>query len=168
MRLSENLTYTYEQIEQHVRRTVDGLDATALAWRPDPKANTIAWLVWHLTRVQDSHVADVAGRPQIWDRTWAQRFGLPDGYDDTGYGHTAADVARIAPGDPAVLVGYQQAVTTMVTGFLGGVDDSDFDRVVDESYDPPVTLGVRLVSVIDDALQHIGQAGYVRGLFERR
>lgn len=168
MRLNENLTYTYEQIEQGVARTVKGLDADALAWRPDPEANSIAWLIWHLTRVEDSHIAQASGGAQIWDGSWAQRFGLPDDYDDTGYGHSAEDVARIAPDNAAVLVDYQHAVAAMVTGYFAGLSDADFDRVVDDRYDPPVTLGVRLVSVIGDALQHIGQAGYVRGLYQRR
>ena len=168
MRLTESLTYTFEQIEQYVGRTVKGLDADALAWRPDAEANSIAWLIWHLTRVEDSHIAEVAGRNQTWNDTWAERFGLPRGYDDTGYGHSAEDVARIVPDGAAPLVEYQQAVAAMVTGFLADLDEADFDRVVDDSYDPPVTLGVRLVSVIGDALQHIGQAGYVRGLSERR
>jgi hypothetical protein len=167
MQLNENLTYTYEQIEQLVKRTVRGLDADALAWRPDPEANSVAWLIWHLTRVQDSHIADVAGRQQIWDSEWAQRFGLPPDYTDTGYGHDADDVAAIAPDSADLLTGYHAEVAAMVVDFLADLDEGDFDRVVDERYNPPVTLGVRLVSVISDSLQHAGQAAYVRGLHER-
>ena len=47
---------------------------------------------------------------------------------------------------------------------LAGLSEADLDRVVDERWDPPVTLGVRLVSVISDDLQHAGQAAYLRGL----
>ena len=57
---------------------MDGLSDDDLAWRPDPEANSIAWLVWHLTRIEDDHVAGVAGTTQVWDDDgWADRFGLP-------------------------------------------------------------------------------------------
>ena len=48
--------------------------------------------------------------------------------------------------------------------YLATVAPEDLDRVVDERWDPPVTLGVRLVSVLSDDLQHAGQAAYARGL----
>lgn len=167
MRLDENLSYIFEQVEERVVRTVDGLDAEALAWRPDAEANSVAWLIWHLTRVQDSHVADVADREQVWDSGWAQRFGLPQDYTDTGYGHSSQQVGQIAPDSPGVLVDYQREVRRFVADFLAGQNEQDFDRIVDESYDPPVSLGVRMASVLGDSLQHVGQAAYVRGLFER-
>jgi hypothetical protein len=157
------------RIRDLVRRTVDGMDADALAWRPDPEANSVAWLVWHLTRVQDDHVADLAGNGQVWDAGgWAERFGLPPGSTDTGYGHEAAQVAAIRPDGPDVLVAYHEAVADRTAEVVAGLGPEDLDRVVDRSWDPPVTAGVRLVSVVSDGLQHIGQAAYLRGLRERR
>ena len=50
---------------------------------------------------------------------------------------------------------------------MSGLTDADLPRVVDERWDPPVTLGVRLVSVISDCLQHAGQAAFVRGILLR-
>lgn len=168
MHVNELLAYTFEQVQQLAERTVHDLDAEALAWRPDGQANSIAWLVWHLTRVEDSHVADVAGRDQVWSAEWAERFDLPPDYDETGYGHSAEEVGRIRPDGPAPLRDYHGQVAAMTTTFLREQDDEDFDQIVDESYDPPVTLGVRMVSVIGDAMQHLGQAAYIRGLHDRR
>ncbi|MEV4489584.1 DUF664 domain-containing protein [Micromonospora coxensis] len=122
-------------------------------------------MVWHLTRIQDHHVADLLGEEQIWvsgDR--AGRFGLTADPDDTGYGHTAGQVAAVRPESAQALVDYHLAVAARTRAFLATLTPADLDRVVDESWDPPVTLGVRLVSVADDSLQHVGQAGYVRGL----
>ena len=169
MNLRDGLTHVFAEIGRRTASTVEGLDAAALAWRPDAEANSIAWLVWHLARVQDGHVAEIAGRPQVWtEQSWAEQFGLPAGYDDSGYGHTPAQVGEIQPGEEHVLRRYAEAVATMVRDYLDGASADDFDRVIDRSYDPPVTVGVRLFSVVGDALQHLGQAAYIRGLYERR
>ncbi|MEV7430686.1 DUF664 domain-containing protein [Nocardioides sp. NPDC092400] len=143
---------------------VDGLTDDQLTRRPAPDANPIAWLVWHLARVQDDHVADVAGQEQVWTaQGFAERFDLP--FDDgaTGYGQDAEAVGRVrAPAD--LLAAYLRAVHEQTVAFLDTVGPDDLDRVVDDSWDPPVTLGARLVSVVDDDTKHLGQAAYVRGL----
>lgn len=159
----------FARVRQNVARVTDGLDGEALAWRPDPGANSIAWLVWHATRIQDDHVADLAGRPQAWtDDGWAERFALPFDRHDTGFGHTAEDVAAVRLDGPGLLVDYHEAVVERTTRYLDVVDADELSRIVDESWDPPVTAGVRLVSVIDDNAQHLGQAAYLRGMLERR
>lgn len=62
---------------------------------------------------------------------------------------------------------YQLAVHARTLDYLSGLADADLDRIVDERWDPPVTPGARLVSVLNDATQHVGQASYVRGLVTR-
>lgn len=169
MNVDEVLTDTLGRVREVVQKTLDGLDTSALAWRPDPKSNSIAWLVWHLTRVQDDHVADIAEHAQVWtSQAWAERFDLPAGYADTGFGHSARQVAAIAPSDPRVLLEYHDVVADQTARYLHGRTAGELDRVIDSSYHPPVTVGVRLVSVAADSLQHAGQAAYVRGLYERR
>jgi hypothetical protein len=147
---------------------VAGLTVDDLAWRPDPEANSIAWLVWHLTRIEDDHVADVAGEEQAWTAEgWADRFGLPFAPGEHGYGMTSADVDQVrVSGD--LLAGYYDAVAARTAAFVITLEPDDLDRVVDERWDPPVTLGVRLVSVVNEVNAHLGQAQYVRGLLERR
>jgi Protein of unknown function (DUF664) len=165
---SDLLIDAFTRVREAVHSAVEGLDADQLAWRPDADANSIAWLVWHLTRIQDDHVAHVAGVEQRWTADgWADQFDLPFDRAATGYGHTSAAVAAVrAPREP--LVGYYDAVHRQTVAFLATVDGPDFDRIVDRSWDPPVSLGVRLVSVIGDNLAHAGQAEYVRGLLGRR
>jgi hypothetical protein len=150
-----------------VHRVVAELTPDQLAYRPDPAANSIAWLVWHLARGQDAQVADVAATGQVWlEQGWAERFGLPFDVAETGYGQTAEQVGRVqVPGE--LLTGYYDAVAAQTTAYLAGLTEKDLDRVVDEAWDPPVTLGVRLVSVVGDDWQHAGQAAYVRGMLER-
>lgn len=162
------LADAFERVREAVHEAVEGLSEAELAARPEEGANTVAWLVWHLARVQDDHLADAAGREQVWtSEGWAGRFGLPFPDTATGYGHSAGDVAAVrAPA--SALLGYADAVHARTLDHVRTLDAGDLDRVVDQGWDPPVTLGVRLVSVLADDLQHAGQAAYVRGLLERR
>jgi hypothetical protein len=161
---AELLTDAFERIVEGGRDVVDGLTDDQLTWRPGPEANPIAWLVWHLARIQDDHVADVAGVEQVWTaQGFHDRFGLPFGPGDTGYGHTREQVAQVRA-DAGLLAEYLTAVHAQTTAYLATVTPDDLDRVVDTRWDPPVTLGARLVSVVNDDSQHLGQAAYVRGL----
>ncbi len=155
----------YGRIPPLAREAVEGLGVDELTASPRPGANTIAWLVWHIARVQDSYFAEYRGEDQLWvTGDWAPRFGLAPDPADNGYGHTAEQVAAVRPEDAGVLVAYLDAVDDRARAYLGGLTADELDRVVDTAWDPPVTLGVRLVSIADDGLQHAGQAAYVRGL----
>jgi uncharacterized damage-inducible protein DinB len=159
------LSYAYSQVHETLQRSLEGLTAEQLSARVAPGANPVAWLAWHLLRVQDDHVTDVAGGEQVWTaRGFARRFALPLDDGATGYGMSADEVAAVRVEDPALLVEYSAAVHARTAEYLAGLGDDDLDRVVDTRWDPPVTLGVRLVSVLSDDLQHLGQIGYVRGL----
>jgi hypothetical protein len=168
MTSAELLVDAFGRIRGVVHRAVDGLTAEQLASRVDPQANSIAWLVWHLTRIQDDHLADAFQAEQVWvARGWVERFGLPFDPRDTGYGHQADDVAAVRVESGELLVGYHDAVHEQTTRYVEGLGDADLAHIVDRSWDPPVSLGVRLVSVIADDLQHAGQAAFVRGILQR-
>lgn len=155
----------YGRVAESVPTVLDGLSTDDAAYQPDDRANSIGWLVWHLTRVIDSHLAHATGDEQILEG-YEERLGLDLPAGDTGYGHTPDDAAKVRFADLAVLVEYHAAVQEKAASYLAEV--TDLDRVVDTHWDPPVTLSARLVSVVDDAARHIGQAEYVRGLVERR
>ncbi len=159
----------FGRIRENVAAVLSGLTPEQATHRID-QGNPVSWLVWHLTRVQDDHVADAFGVPQVWtDGGWAARFGLPESTLDHGYGHTSADVARFAAAtaDAPLLLEYHEAVHAQTVKLVSAVTDADLDRVVDTRWEPPVTLAVRLVSVLDDDMQHAGQAAYVRGCLSR-
>jgi len=157
-----------DRVQETVHAAVEGLTRAQLTGRVDDEANTIAWLVWHLTRIQDDHVAGVAGTAQVWHADgWADRFALPLDRDDHGFGHTSAQVAAVDV-DGELLLGYHDAVHDRSVSSLRTVRDGDLSRVVDRSWEPPVTMAVRLVSVVNDCMQHAGQAAFVRGVLERR
>lgn len=166
MDVSQVLVELYGRIPPLVRTAVEGCTVEQLRWGPGPGANPMGWLVWHLTRVQDHHVSELLDEAQLWP-AWADRFGRPPDPGDTGYGHEPAEVAAFDPGSAEALIGYQAAAQERTLAYLAPLTQADLDRVVDRAWDPPVTLGVRLVSVADDALQHAGQAAYVRGLLDR-
>ena len=163
------LADAFGRVQEAVHDAVQGLEPEELAARLDAKANSVAWLVWHLTRVQDDHVAEVAGTEQIWTaQGWVDRFALPFAAAATGYGHTARNVAAIRVESSQLLTGYYDSVHAHTLTFVRGLSGAALERVVDERWSPPVTLGVRLVSVVSDSLQHAGQAAFIRGVLVRR
>lgn len=169
MQVADVLIDAFGRIHEEVEGVLDGLDDEALGVRLDADANSIAWLVWHLTRIQDDHVAKAFGVEQVWmTEGWAERFGLPFRVTDHGYGHTSEQVAALSGVSGALLSGYHEAVWGRTVGLLRPVTTEDLDRIVDTRWTPAVTLGVRLVSVIADDLQHAGQAAFARGVLERR
>lgn len=167
MDVSEVYLELFGRIPPLVRTAVDGMDTGSLTRSPRPGTNPVGWLVWHLTRVQDHHVSELLDSPQVWTTgDWAQRFGLTPDPWNLGFAHQPADVAAVRPDSAAVLVEYHEAVYARTRPMLQELTPQTLDDVVDENWDPPVTRGVRLVSVADDCLQHVGQALYVRGLIE--
>ncbi len=164
---AELLVDGFGRIRENVAGVLSGLTPDQLAHQVAPGANPISWLVWHLTRVQDDHVAKAFGAEQVWSGDgWAGRFGLRAGMMDHGYGHSAAEVAEIAAATASaeLLAEYHEATYAQTVKLVAEVTNADLDRIVDTRWTPPVTLAVRLMSVLDDDMQHSGQAAYVRGL----
>jgi uncharacterized damage-inducible protein DinB len=160
----------FGRIRENVLDVLSELTPAQLAHQVAPGANSISWLVWHLTRVQDDHVSKAFAAAQVWSASgWASRFGLPAGTTDIGYGHTAAQAAETgaATASAELLAEYHEATHAQTVKLVSEVTDADLPRIVDRRWTPPVTLAVRLVSVLDDDMQHAGQAAYVRGLVLR-
>jgi uncharacterized damage-inducible protein DinB len=175
MRPSHLLIDCFDRVQSLVAGVVDELTPEELAHRVDAGANSIGWLVWHLTRIEDDHIAAAAealGRSSGTDQVWltdgyVRRFDLPFADTATGYGQRSADAGKVAGLPASLLREYYDAVHARTVDFLVSLSDDDYDVVVDEHWDPPVTLGVRLVSVVGDTTQHVGQAAFVRGIIER-
>jgi hypothetical protein len=160
----ELLRDSFTRLIEHVDDVTEGLTDEVSFHRPTPEANSIAWLVWHSARVQDAQLCDVAGIEQIWFRDgWVDRFNLDLPRDSHGYGHTPEQVGKVRP--PAdLLAGYYHAVHKVTLEFVASVTPEELTRIVDKRWTPPVTASARLVSIIDDCAQHLGQAAYVRGI----
>jgi hypothetical protein len=160
------LVDAFGRVQELVVELTDGLTEDTAAYRPDPDSNSIGWLLWHLTRIQDDHVAALAGVEQAWTR-WRDRFGLPFSDWATGYGQTSKEVAAVHPSRD-LLAGYHADVHALTLRYLDQITTDELARVVDTRWNPPVTASVRLVSVLGDTLQHLGQAAYVQGLAKRQ
>jgi Protein of unknown function (DUF664) len=167
MSAADLLVDGFGRVREIVHDVLDGLTDADLQYRVDPAANSICWQVWHLTRVQDDHVAAAGGLTQVWLSDWDRRFGLPLDPRDIGYGHSSDQVAVVvAPA--SLLAGYHDATYERTIAFLHTLTEDDMSRIVDRRWRPPVTMAVRLVSVLADDLEHAGQAAFIRGIIERR
>jgi hypothetical protein len=167
MTSNDLLEDAFSRVHGVVHQAVDGLTPDELAFRVNGNTNSIAWLIWHLSRIADDHVSDAASKGQVWTTNgWAEKFGLPFPEDATGYGFGGDDVAAVKVKSGEILIGYFDEVIEEATRYVKSLSDDDYARVVDASWTPPVTLAVRLVSVVSDALQHAGQAMFIRGIVE--
>ncbi|CAM4144726.1 DinB superfamily protein [Mycobacterium basiliense] len=160
----ELLRDAFTRLIEHADDLTDGLTDQIANHRPTPSANSIAWLLWHSARVQDIQVAHLAEVEEVWTRDgWVDRFGLDLPRHDTGYGHRPEDVAKVRA-SPELLSGYYRAVHQLTCEYVAGLTAAELSRIVDTNWDPPVTASARLVSIIDDCAQHLGQAAYLRGI----
>jgi Protein of unknown function (DUF664) len=160
----ELLRDSFTRLIEHVEDLTDELTDAIAIFRPTATANSIAWLIWHSARQHDAQLCDIAGIEEVWTRDgWVDRFALDLPRDDTGYGHGPDDVGKVrASAD--LLAGYYHAVHKVTLEYIASVTADELSRIVDKRWNPPVTASVRLVSIIDDSAQHLGQAAYVRGI----
>jgi hypothetical protein len=166
MQLNDVLIDAFGRVKEEVHGAVAGLNTDDLAFRPSDSTNSIAWLIWHLTRIQGAHLASAMNAEQVWTRDgWARKFKLPIDDSDTGYGHSSSDVASVRA-SAKLLLGYHDAVHEQSIAYIQKLAPEDYDAIVDKRWSPPVTMAVRLISVISDDLQHTGQAAYVRGMLK--
>jgi hypothetical protein len=162
------LVDAYGRIPEIVADAVEGLSLDELLEPPAEGANPIGWLAWHIARVEDHQTSPLLGLEQLWVlEDVGPRFGLASDPSNLGYGHGPAEVAAVRPESADALLGYLDAVSTRLVGRLGSLGAEELDRIVDERWDPPVSMGARLVSVLADCLEHAGQAAYLRGLLLR-
>ncbi|MGB3955715.1 MAG: DinB family protein [Brooklawnia sp.] len=155
----------FGRVAETLPRHLAGLDAELLLWQPKPEANSIGWLAWHIGRCEDAQVAAIAGEPDVYSQQgWVDRVDLPYRDHEIGYGHTPAQVREFRITDPALLTDYYAAVHEATLRLLADLTADDLDRLVDDPFQ--VSVGVRLVSVVNDVTQHLGQIGYLRGLID--
>lgn len=110
----------------------------------------------------------LTGEQQVWERDgFAEKTGLGERGAGIGYGDTPEQAREIQVHNPDVLIDYIQAAAEAYRAYVHTVSEEQLDDVVDERFDPPVKRGVRLVSMVDDALQHVGQVFYAKGILEK-
>lgn len=168
MQATEIARDALRRVHDLIPAVLDGLDGDDLLWRPEPEANSMGWLIWHLTRMEDEQLSALGDLQPVWDTAgWYQRFGLPYIKGAHGFNMGPVEVGLFNTRDTALLNGYAADVWQQTQQLLDSLTAEDLDRVIDRRYTPPVTVGVRLVSVVVETAQHVGQAGYLRGLRER-
>ena len=168
MEWQELLLDGYGRIAEALEEALGGLTQDDLNQQPHPDCNSMGWLAWHLTRVQDDHIADLIGEKQLWlSEGWHSRLNRASDPKDIGFGHTSEDIAAFKSPDADTILGYHHAVLDRTGRYISSLSATDLDRELNEPWFQPLpTVGVRLISVLADDLQHIGQIAYARGLLK--
>ena len=160
----------YERMSQEYMGIVDGLTLDEVNKQPYPDCNSIGWLAWHLTRQQDAQIAALMGEEQLWLKDkWYLKFERQPEAGDIGFGQTPEQVSAFKSPEAKTLLDYNQAVVERSKQYIRSLSGTDLDRELNEPwFQPPPTVGVRLISILDDSILHTGQAAYVRGLRQGR
>lgn len=168
MEWNDLLVDAYGRLPGYLSNVLSGLSQDDLNWQPRPDCNSIGWLTWHLTRQHDAQIASLMTEQQLWlSDGWASKFNLPPDPDDIGFGHTPEQVSSFKSPDIKTMLDYHHAVVERTKRYLATLSPTDLDRELDEPWFQPLpTVGVRLVSILDDAILHAGQAAYIRGLVQ--
>ena len=155
----------YDRLPDLMKEVLAGLRMPDLDWQPHRDCNSLGWTAWHLTRVQDSQVAELIGQEQLWiNDGWHKKFKRAADAEDTGYGHTAEQVRAFKSPSVKVQLDYLRAVVERTKQYLASLTPSDLDRELNEPWQRPLpTVGVRIVSILADCHQHAGEASYIRG-----
>lgn len=158
----------FERISGTLERTLNGLSVKDLNYQPKPDSNSMGWLVWHLTRWQDFQASQPLKKEQVWiEKKWYEKYGRPADPADTGMGHKEADLAKYRSPDAATLIGYNKEVLVRLKEYINSLTASDLDKVVEGTpFNPPPTVGMNLIGLWSDGMQHTGQVGYVRGYIQ--
>jgi hypothetical protein len=156
----------YGRVLEFMQSVLRGLNQDDLNWQPHQDCNSIGWLAWHLTRQQDAQIASLMGDEQLWTRDgWHSKFHRPPDPGDIGFGQTPEQVSAFKSPDVQTLLDYHHAVVERSKQYFLTLSRTDLDRELNEPWFQPLpTVGVRLVSILEDSLLHAGQAAYVRGV----
>jgi len=166
----ELIVDAYDRLPELVEEALAGVGPADLDRPPQPGANPLGWTVWHLTRVQDGQIADLMEAPDqdLWTRDgWHAKFNRRADHDDSGYGHSAAEVRTFRSPSAKVQLDYLRAVTRRTKDYLATLTPADLDRPLEPGPDPS-TVAIRLVSIVTDCHWHAGEASYIRGLLKSR
>ena len=156
----------YGRVLEFLENVLKGLTEDELNWQPSGDCNSIGWLTWHLTRQHDAQVASLMGEDQLWIKEdWHAKFDRAPDPQDIGFGHTLEQVTAFKSPDVQILLNYHSAVLERSKKYFLTLSITDLDRQLDEPWFKPLpTVGVRLISILEDSMLHAGQAAYVRGL----
>jgi len=156
----------YSRIPERLEPVLTGLSKADLEWRPGPFANSIGWLAWHLARGQDKQIAVLMGKEQLWVKDgWYKKFKRSANPTDTGYGHSVAEVKAFRSPGSKMQMDYVRAVSARTKRYILSLKPAELNWKLNEPQWKPIpTVGVRIVSILGDGQQHLGQAAYIRGL----
>ena len=169
MKWQQLITDIYERILQELEHALDGLTVDDLNQQPCPDCNSIGWLTWHLTRVQDMISADLLGEGQLWTKdNWYAKFNRTFDPMDAGIGHSIADVVAFRAPDASTLLEYHRAVLEQSKRYITSkLSEAELNREFDNPIFSTITnVRTMLMRLINDNMQHLGQVAYVRGMLK--
>ncbi|WP_251006084.1 DUF664 domain-containing protein [Carnobacterium sp. ISL-102] len=154
-----------DRVQERFEETLDKMTVEEANKMPHPLLKSVTWLFWHNAREIDMQISDLKGEEALYTRNgWNKRFDLPLPDDTPEYKHTSEEAEQVTVSDKNLLSDYLDVSIKLAKDYLANLNEDTLDKIVDENWSPPVTHQARLISIIDDAVMHSGQAVYTRRL----
>jgi uncharacterized damage-inducible protein DinB len=152
-----------EEYLQALQRTIEGLTPDEMRWQPTPHTNHIAWLVWHLARVEDRWVSRLRQAPEVWnDEGWANRFRMDP--ESNGFGQTMEEVRAMPEIALQDLMAYFDAVRVVTRHYLEQATDADLAQTYPHPRFGECTGAWIVGHILVEESQHVGQVALIRGM----
>ena len=152
-----------DRVQERLEETLNKMTIEEANTMPHPLIKSVTWLYWHTARELDMQISDLKGEDSMYTSDgWSERFDLPLPDDTPDYKHTPEQAEQVTVSDKNLLSDYLDASIKLGKDYLNNLNEETLEEIVDENWTPPVTHQARLVSIIDDAVMHSGQAVYTR------
>ena len=155
---------TLQRAQERFEETLAQMSIAEANTMPEPLIKSVTWLIWHTAREIDLQISALADQEPLWLADWTKRFALDLPDDTEDWRHTPEEAAKVIVNQKELLVDYLSASVELAVNYLQSIDETSLSEVIDENWTPAVTRQARIVSIVDDAVMHSGQAVYTRRL----
>ncbi|MBM6741191.1 DinB family protein [Enterococcus gallinarum] len=155
---------TLQRAQERFEETLAQMSIAEANTMPEPLIKSVTWLIWHTAREIDLQISALADQEPLWLADWTKRFALDLPDDTEDWRHTPEEAAKVIVNQKELLLDYLSASVELAVNYLQSIDETSLSEVIDENWTPAVTRQARIVSIVDDAVMHSGQAVYTRRL----
>ena len=165
MRIGEFIEKSLAESNGYVNEAIKGLSTDQLAFRPQRHSNSIAFLLWHLARVEDLWINRILlGGKEIYELGgWYKKFGTPA--QDSGFGYDVKTLDAWPIPKLELLRAYAAAVREKTKVYINALNTKKMDESKDFGWSRG-TIGSALSHLITEVGEHTGQIGYIRGIMK--
>jgi len=145
-----------------IKLACDDLTEDQMHYQSTPDSNSIAWMVWHSSRIKDQVTASIVGESEVWLADgWAERFGIAP--EANGIGDRPEQVTSFRVRSD-FLLGYADAAHNVTIQRLSKILPAQLAQPSRYVLGDTRPVWRSLQGMLGDAYSHAAQVSYLRGM----